>query len=104
MSARKPSVDGSASDPGRVTRRYHVASTDDSLLLALDDRFRNAIEQAAASNETDRAALTEKRASLAKEITRAERAIERYQDAFENGDLLHLKGQFGTRKWYPQPF
>jgi site-specific DNA recombinase len=49
--------------------------------------IRNAIEQAAASDETDRAALTEKRASLTKEITRAERAIERYQDAFENGDL-----------------
>jgi site-specific DNA recombinase len=49
--------------------------------------IRNAIEQPAASNETDRAALTEKRASLAKEIARAERAIERYQDAFENGDL-----------------
>ena len=49
--------------------------------------IRDAIEQAAASSETDRAALTEKRASLAKEITRAERAIERYQDAFENGDL-----------------
>lgn len=49
--------------------------------------IRNAIEQAAASDETDRAALTEKRASLAKEIVRAERAIERYQDAFENGDL-----------------
>jgi site-specific DNA recombinase len=49
--------------------------------------IRNAIEQAAASDETDRAALTEKRASLAKEITRAERAIERYHDAFENGDL-----------------
>jgi hypothetical protein len=51
------------------------------------DMIRDAIEQAAASDETDRAALTEKRASLAKEITRAERAIERYQDAFENGDL-----------------
>jgi site-specific DNA recombinase len=49
--------------------------------------IRNAIEQAAASDETDRAALTEKRASLAKEIARAECAIERYQDAFENGDL-----------------
>ena len=49
--------------------------------------IRDAIEQAAASSETDRAALTEKRASLAKEIARAERAIERYQDAFENGDL-----------------
>jgi site-specific DNA recombinase len=49
--------------------------------------IRNAIEQAAANDETDRAALTEKRASLGKEIARAERAIERYQDAFENGDL-----------------
>ena len=49
--------------------------------------IRNAIEQAAANYETDRAALTEKRASLGKEIARAERAIERYQDAFENGDL-----------------
>ncbi len=49
--------------------------------------IRDAIEQAAASSETDRAALTEKRASLAKEITRAERAIERYHDAFENGAL-----------------
>ncbi len=49
--------------------------------------IRNAIDQAAASSQTDRAALTEKRTSIAKEITRAERAIERYQDAFENGDL-----------------
>ena len=44
-------------------------------------------QQAAASSGTDRAQLTEQRASLAKEITRAERAIERYQDAFENGAL-----------------
>jgi site-specific DNA recombinase len=49
--------------------------------------IRDAIKQAAASSETDRAQLAEQRASLAKEITRAERAIERYQDAFENGDL-----------------
>ena len=49
--------------------------------------IRNAIERAAESDETDRAALTEERASLAKEIGRAERAIERYQDAFEVGDL-----------------
>jgi site-specific DNA recombinase len=49
--------------------------------------IRDAIEQAAVSSETDRAQLAEQRASLAKEITRAERAIERYQDAFENGDL-----------------
>jgi site-specific DNA recombinase len=49
--------------------------------------IRDAIEEAAASNDTDRAALAEQRASLAKEITRAERTIERYQDAFENGNL-----------------
>jgi site-specific DNA recombinase len=49
--------------------------------------IRDAIEQAAASEETDRTALTEQRASLANEIGRAERAIERYQDAFEVGDL-----------------
>jgi hypothetical protein len=44
-------------------------------------------DAAAASEDTDRTALTEQRASLAKEIARAERAIERYQDAFEVGDL-----------------
>src|SRR6202000_2790732 len=49
--------------------------------------IRDAVEQAAASEETDRTALTEQRTSLAKEIGRAERAIERYQDAFEVGDL-----------------
>jgi site-specific DNA recombinase len=49
--------------------------------------IRDAIEQAAESNDNNRAQLAEQRASLAKEITRAERAIERYQDAFENGDL-----------------
>jgi len=49
--------------------------------------IRDAIEQAAASSHTDRAALTQQRTSLAKEIARAEHAIERYQDAFENGDL-----------------
>jgi chromosome segregation ATPase len=49
--------------------------------------IRDAIEQAAESNDTDRAALAEQRASLAKEITRTEHAIERYQDAFENGNL-----------------
>jgi site-specific DNA recombinase len=49
--------------------------------------IRDAIEQAAENNDTDRAQLAEQRASLAKEIARAERAIERYQDAFEHGDL-----------------
>ena len=49
--------------------------------------IRDAITQAAASNDTDRDALTEQRASLAKEISRTEHAIERYQDAFETGNL-----------------
>ncbi len=48
--------------------------------------IREAIESAAASSETDRTALTEQRASLGKEISRAERAIDRYHEAFE-GDL-----------------
>jgi site-specific DNA recombinase len=47
----------------------------------------DAIGQAAARQDTDHEALTERRASLAKEIGRAERAIERYQDAFEAGNL-----------------
>ena len=51
------------------------------------DLIRDAIAQAAASKDTVRDALTEQCASLAKEISRAERAIERYQDAFEGGDL-----------------
>jgi site-specific DNA recombinase len=49
--------------------------------------IRNAIEQAAASHDTDRAALEEQRGSLAKEIGRAERSIERYLHAFEAGNL-----------------
>jgi hypothetical protein len=49
--------------------------------------IRDAIKQAAASNETDRDALTEQRASLGKEISRTEHAIDGYQDAFEAGNL-----------------
>jgi septal ring factor EnvC (AmiA/AmiB activator) len=46
-----------------------------------------AIEQAATRSETDLTALTEQRSSLGKEIVRAQRAIDRYHDAFEDGDL-----------------
>jgi site-specific DNA recombinase len=62
--------------------------------------IRDAIKQAAASDDTDRTALTEQRASLAKEITRSERAIDRYQDAFEAGDLnpAHFKERLTTLK------
>ena len=67
---------------------------------AAEGLIRDAIEQAAASDDTDRTALTEQRASLAKEITRSERAIDRYQDAFEAGDLnpAHFNERLTTLK------
>jgi site-specific DNA recombinase len=46
-----------------------------------------AIEYAATKEGADRAALAEQRAGLAKGIRRAVRAIERYQQAFESGNL-----------------
>jgi site-specific DNA recombinase len=49
--------------------------------------IREAIEEAAARKDSDNTSLAERRASLAKEIGRAERAIERYQEAFETGNL-----------------
>jgi hypothetical protein len=57
--------------------------------------LRETIEQAAAEKDGDRAALAEQRVSLAKEIARAERAIERYHDAFENGELVGDGDQLG---------
>ncbi len=49
--------------------------------------IRTAIEQAAEGEQGERAALEDRRAAVASEIKRAERAIGRYLDAFENGDL-----------------
>jgi len=49
--------------------------------------IRQAIEQAADGDQTEREAQEDRRASVAAEIKRAERAIDRYLDAFENGDL-----------------
>ena len=49
--------------------------------------IRRAIEAASENEGTERAALEDRRASVASEIKRAERAIDRYLDAFENGDL-----------------
>lgn len=49
--------------------------------------IRQAIEQAAEGEQGERAALEDRRASVTAEIKRAERAIDRYLDAFENGDL-----------------
>jgi chromosome segregation ATPase len=46
-----------------------------------------AIEQTAAQRESEQAGLTERRAALTKEIQQAERALERYQRAFESGRL-----------------
>ncbi|HYV14425.1 MAG TPA: recombinase family protein [Conexibacter sp.] len=49
--------------------------------------IRKAIEAASENDDSERAALEDRRASVASEIKRAERAIDRYLDAFENGDL-----------------
>jgi len=49
--------------------------------------IRQAIEQATEGEQDERAALEDRRAAVAAEIKRAERAIDRYLDAFENGDL-----------------
>jgi site-specific DNA recombinase len=49
--------------------------------------IRTAIEQAAEGEQGERTVLEDRRASVAAEIRRAERAIDRYLDAFENGDL-----------------
>lgn len=49
--------------------------------------IRTAIEQAAEGEQTEREALGDRRASITAEIKRAERAIDRYLNAFENGDL-----------------
>jgi hypothetical protein len=57
--------------------------------------IREAIEQAAQSGESDRKALTQERAALVKETSRTERAIERYQEAFEGGELNAV--HFGER-------
>jgi hypothetical protein len=74
------------------TRRGHGTSRRHGGLI------RDAIEQAAESSETDHAQLAEQRASVAKEIARAQRAIERYQDAFENGalDPVRFKERLST--------
>ncbi len=71
----------SGTSPAAITRSFHDSkwqSTCHSLIP---------VSRSQVFLETDRAQLTEQRASLAKEIARAERVIERYQDAFENGDL-----------------
>jgi site-specific DNA recombinase len=60
--------------------------------------IREAIEQAAQSGESDRKTLAQERAVLAKETSRTERAIERYQEAFEGGELnaAHFGERIGT--------
>jgi site-specific DNA recombinase len=55
--------------------------------------IRAALTQAA--HDVDRPAITEQRAVVSEEIKRTERAVDRYQQAFENGDLE--PGQFKTR-------
>ena len=57
--------------------------------------IRRAIDEAAANEQADRPHLEERRRSLAEEIRRAERALDRYYQAFETGDLD--SGRFQTR-------
>lgn len=49
--------------------------------------IRQGIEHATAQRDQNRAASAERRAALAKEIAQAERALDRYQQAFETGRL-----------------
>ena len=57
--------------------------------------IRRAIDEAAAGEQAARPALEERRRSLAEEVRRAERALDRYYKAFEDGDLE--SGRFQTR-------
>ena len=49
--------------------------------------IRTALEEAAAKQQAGRPALEERRRALAEEIRRGERALDRYYQAFEGGDL-----------------
>jgi site-specific DNA recombinase len=86
-----------ACDGERIPRQ----KLEDAILSQLTGIYRDggliceAIEQAAQSGESDRKALTQERAALAKETSRTERAIERYQEAFEGGELN--AAHFGER-------
>jgi site-specific DNA recombinase len=57
--------------------------------------IRTALDEAAAKQQADRPQLEERRRSLAEEVRRAERALDRYYHAFESGDLD--SGRFQTR-------
>jgi site-specific DNA recombinase len=57
--------------------------------------IRSAVDEAAAKQQADRPQLEERRRSLAEEIRRAGRALDRYYQAFENGDLD--SGRFQAR-------
>jgi site-specific DNA recombinase len=57
--------------------------------------IRKALNEATARQQDGRPALEERRRALAEEIRRAERALDRYYQAFETGDLD--SGRFQTR-------
>jgi len=57
--------------------------------------IRSAVDEAAARDQAGRPALEERRRTLAEEIRRNERALDRYYRAFESGDLD--SGRFQTR-------
>ena len=57
--------------------------------------IRQAVHEAAATEQAERPAQEERRHALAQEIRRGERALDRYFDAFESGDLD--SGRFQSR-------
>jgi site-specific DNA recombinase len=59
------------------------------------DLIADAIQRAHRDHAADRPALEEQRRTVAEEIRRGERALDRYYEAFENGDLE--PAQFKTR-------
>lgn len=77
---------------------------EDAVLRQLADTYRTgtlirqAIEQAAAHDDSERDEIEARRAGIAVEIKRAERAIERYYAAFEAGDLLDAMRQRSRRR------
>jgi site-specific DNA recombinase len=86
---RPPKRGPKACDGDRIPRE----KLEDAVIEQLADIYRDghlirqAIEATSENEDTERAAVEDRRASVAAEIKRAERAIDRYLDAFENGDL-----------------
>ncbi|MGH3030605.1 MAG: recombinase family protein, partial [Gaiellaceae bacterium] len=84
-------------DGVRIPRDKLEAAVLKQLASLYRDRalIRRALDEAALKEQAERPALEEGRHALAEEIRRAERALDRYYQAFESGDLD--SGRFQTR-------